>query len=304
MTESGVSSEAAELFRSCCNWDRWGNDDQLGTLNYITPEVTLAAMGEVRLGRTVSLARTLDARHSTPGAAGPIELHMLYAEGPDPITCGELISLRVHGMDKTHSDALGHEFWSGQAYGGRRASEIITRGGLAAGDTLAQAGGVVTRGVLLDVCAVRGVRWLEPGEGISAADLEAAEGLAGTRLRAGDAAVVHAGSDRRRAAGVPDDPSGVREGLLPECLRLLHERQVAVFAADCIERLPSNLPDMPFPLHQVGITGMGLMLVDSVRADRLVDACAEAGRSTCLFVVSPLPIRGGTGSPVNPLCIL
>jgi len=304
MTEFNVTSGAAELFRSCCNWNRWGNDDQLGTLNYITPEVTLAAMDEVHIGRTVSLARTLEPLHSTTGPAAPVQLHMLDAEGPEPITCGEVISLRVHGMDKTHSDALGHEFWLGQTYGGRRASEIITGAGLTASDTLAQAGGVVTRGVLLDVCAGRGARWLEPGEGISAADLEAAEALAGVRLRAGDAVVLHAGSDRRRAAGVPDDPSGIREGLLPECLPLLHERQVAVFAADCIERLPSDLLDMPFPLHQVGIAGMGLMLVDSVRSDRLVDACAEAGRSTCLFVVSPLPIHGGTGSPVNPLCIL
>jgi kynurenine formamidase len=163
---------------------------------------------------------------------------------------------------------------------------------------------VVTRGVLLDVCAARGVPWLPPGEGITAADLEAAEELAGARLRAGDAVIVHAGTDRRPASGVPDDSDGKREGLTPDCLPFLHQRHVALFAGDCIEQLRSTVPGLPFPLHQVGIVRMGLFLVDSVRADRLVDACTQAARSTCLFAVAPVPIAGGTGSPVNPICIL
>jgi kynurenine formamidase len=296
-------SEAGELFDACSNWGRWGHDDELGTLNYVTEQVTLSALAEVSSGRVVTLARTLDTQWTASAGPGSLQLHMLYA-GADPISCGELVSIPIHGMDRTHSDALGHEFWEGQAYGGRKRDDVVSRRGLAAGDSLAQAGGVVTRGVLLDVCAARGVAWLPPGEGITVADLEAAEELAGTRLRTGDAVIVHAGSDRRRANGVPDDSGGRREGILPECLPFLHHRQVAVFAGDCIEQLPSTVPGLPFPLHQIGIASMGLFLVDSVRADRLADACTEAGRSTCLFAVAPLPIAGGTGSPVNPICVL
>jgi kynurenine formamidase len=303
MTEEARVTEAAELFNACSNWDRWGQHDELGTLNYVTRQVTLSALAEVSTGQVVTLARTLDTQWTASGGPPAVQLHMLYS-GTDPITCGDLVSIPVHGMDSTHSDALGHEFWHGHAYGGRKQDEIVSRAGLAAADSLAQAGGVVTRGVLLDVCAVRGVPWLPPGEGITPADLEAAEELAGTRLRAGDALIVHAGSDRRRASGVADGADGVREGLTPDCILWLHERQVAVFAGDCIEQLPSTVPDLPFPLHQVGIASMGLFLVDSVRADRLADACAEAGRYTFLFAVAPLPIAGGTGSPVNPICVL
>jgi kynurenine formamidase len=296
-------SAAAELFRSCSNWGRWGEDDEIGTLNYVTRQVTLAALAEVRSGRVVPLARTLQTQWTASGGPGSVHLHMLYA-GADPITCGELISIPVHGMDRTHSDALGHEFWAGHAYGGRNRDDIASRLGLTAADSLAQAGGVVTRGVLLDVCAARGVPWIPPGDGITAADLEAAEARTGARLRAGDAVIVHAGSDRRRAAGIADGSDGSREGLTPDCLPLLHDRQVALFAGDCIEQLPSTVPDLPYPLHQVGIASMGLFLVDSVRADRLAQACGEEGRSTFLFTVAPLPIAGGTGSPVNPLCVL
>lgn len=296
-------SEAAELFKACSNWGHWGEHDELGTLNYVTQQVTVSALAEVRSGRVVTLARTLDTQWTASAGPPEAQLHMLYA-GADPITAGELVSIPVHGMDRTHSDALGHEFWEGHAYGGRRRDDIVSRRGLTAADSLAQAGGVVTRGVLLDVCAVRGVPWLAPGEGITAADLEAAERLAGTRLRAGDAVIVHAGSDRRRASGTADDSDGRREGLTPDCLPFLHDRQVALFAGDCIEQLPSTVPGLPFPLHQVGIASMGLFLVDSVRADRLADACAEAGRFTFLFAVAPLPIAGGTGSPVNPICVL
>jgi kynurenine formamidase len=263
----------------------------------------LAAVAEVRAGKVVSLARTIDTQWTAPDGRGDAQVHMLYA-GPDPLTCGDLITMPIHGMDRTHSDALGHEFWGDLAYGDRRRDDIVSRQGLSVADSLAQAGGVVTRGVLLDVCAVRGVPWLASGEAVTRADLEAAEELAGTRLRSGDAVIVHVGWDRRRAGGAADGEDGVREGLSPDCLPFLYEREVSVFAGDCIEQLPSTLPDMPFPLHQVGIASMGLVLVDSVRSDRLVEACAEVGRSTFLFTVAPLPIAGGTGSPVNPICVL
>jgi hypothetical protein len=122
--EDAMVTEAAELFEACSNWGRWGQDDELGTLNYMTEQVTLAALAQVRSGRVVTLARTLTTRWTATSGPGSAQLHMLYA-GADPITCGELVSSPIHGMDRTHSDALGHEFWEGQAYGGKDATTLF-----------------------------------------------------------------------------------------------------------------------------------------------------------------------------------
>jgi hypothetical protein len=121
----------------------------------------------LRSGRVVTLARALTTQWTATRGPRFSQLQMLYA-GADPITCGELVSIPIHGSDRTHSDALGHEFWEGQAYGGKRRDDIVSRLGLATADPLAQAGGVVTRGVLLDVCAARGFPWLPPVDSVRA----------------------------------------------------------------------------------------------------------------------------------------
>jgi kynurenine formamidase len=295
----GIDDPAA-LFDAYRNWGRWGDDDQRGTLNYVTEQRRQEAAGEVRLGRVVTVARTIDTEGG-PHNLRPVR-HRMHFYGPDPISSGDSLLFDIHGMATTHSDALGHEFWRGQGYGGRSRDDIVTGGGLIFGDCAHQAEGLFTRGVLLDVCAAADVPWVSPGGAITRADLELAERAVGVTVRSGDAVLVHSGADRRRDAGV-QEADGVRAGLSADCLGFLHEREAAAFSGDCIEQLPSGIPELPFPLHQIGIAAMGLFLVDSVRLDQLAEICAQLGRYTFLFVAVPLPVPGGTGSPVNPICV-
>jgi kynurenine formamidase len=164
-------------------------------------------------------------------------------------------------------------------------------------------GGVVTRGVLLDVPASQSREHLDAGEGIGGAELTAAERAAGVSLLPGDAIFIRSGLDLRlrRAGGDPD--SEPREGFLAEALVWLHERQVGALCADCIERLPSGYRRLPMPLHQIGLAAMGLVMVDGCDLERLAEACRQRNRVTFLVAVAPLPIRGGTGSPANPLVV-
>jgi kynurenine formamidase len=199
-------------------------------------------------------------------------------------------------------DALAHAYFDGGVYNGRSADEAVPPGGIAFGSIHAARDGIVTRGVFLDVPAALGVEHLEPGDGIGAAELEAAERLAGLRVESGDVVVVRSGVDRREALHGfgPVEP---REGLLPDAVLWLHEREVAVFSGDCIERLPSGYPRVPLPLHQIGLVAMGLMILDATDVESLRDLCREEGRNDFLFVASPLRLPGGSGSPVNPLVL-
>ena len=295
-----IESEVLELIARCSNAERWGPDDELGTLNYITPEVRLAALAGVRHGVVVSIGKdlmTTDSRQSPPSA-----VHLMVYAGHEPAAALDSITVITHGFEVTHVDAITHTYFRGSVYNGRAAADVIDATGATFGSILAMRNGIVTRGVVLDVAKARGVRYLQDTDGIGVADLEAAEALAKTRVRSGDAIFVHTGHDlREQAEGWKGDAR--REGVLPEVLPWLHEREVAVYSGDCIEQMPSGIPDLPMPLHQVGLAAMGLTLLDIPDLGALKGACQSHGTSEFLLIVSPLRIPRGTGSPVNPLAV-
>lgn len=151
-----------------------------------------------------------------------------------------------------------------------------------------------------DVADVCGTPWLPANHVVSPAELDAAEDAAGIHVVAGDAVLVNTGLGGRLRAGDAIS-SDHRAGLGVEAVLWLGERDVAVFGGDCVDVLPGHDPELPLPLHQLGIAAMGLVLLDWPRLDRLVEACARFGRSDFLLTVAPLPIVGGTGSPANPI---
>jgi kynurenine formamidase len=296
-----TEAEVVGLFGSCSNVGRWGPDDELGTLNLITPRVRLEALRGVRSGRVVSLGAELMVDRSRQ-APSSVELRPRYS----PVDAHDDLTLRVHGFEVTHLDAPGHVFFEGRAWGGRRRDDVARADGLAFASIapLGQAA-IVTRGVLLDVASARGVAHLEPGEGIGVEDLEAAERLAGVTVRPGDAILIRSGHASRMAAeGAAHDEAGPHAGVLPETLPWLRARDVAVYSGDCIELRPSGYPRVTMPLHQVGLVAMGLCILDVPDVEALATACRDEGRSDFALVVAPLRIPGGTGSAVNPLAIL
>jgi kynurenine formamidase len=164
--------------------------------------------------------------------------------------------------------------------------------------------GVVSRGVLLDVARLRGVDWLEPGDGILPGELEAAEAAQGVRVEEGDILLVRTGHLHRRNEEGPRPLAGGWPGLSAACLPWLRERGVAVLGGDPVsDVVPSGFPSMPQPLHQIGIPHMGLWLLDNCNMEELTHACQERGRWEFLFTIAPLRIQYGTGSPVNPIAV-
>jgi kynurenine formamidase len=295
-----TEEELIGLFERCSNRGRWGEDDELGTLNHITEAKRRQAVGLVRHGRAVSLGRDVS---TTPDAVNtdPAHHRMLF-DAVSPISALDSLELAPHGYAVTHLDAVGHIYWEGQGYNGRTAQESITPTGLRSGSVYAQREGIVTRGVLLDVAGARGVPYLAAGETVTAEDLTSAERLAGVTVETGDAVFVHVGLDRREAAEGREDPN-LRAGLDAGCLPWLYDREIAVYSGDCVERIPYPSARVPLPLHQIGLVSMGLVLLDNPLLTDLTATCAELGTSAFMVVASPLRLPGGTGSPVNPLCL-
>jgi kynurenine formamidase len=309
-TPSGADLE--RLYESLKNWGRWGTDDQRGALNHLTPAHRAAAAALVVDGTTVSLAHDFPVRPS-PDNPYPAQHHMLAAgdarEGtgiPGYEASSDYVGAQVHGLGITHIDALCHMFVHGEMYNGAPATDVRSSGALR-NSVMALADGLVGRGVLLDIAAARHVPYLERGDMVSLADLEAAEVAEGVQVGQGDVLMVGTGRDLRRAQAGPLNP-GVdgMVGLHPECLPWLHERSIAVLGSDGIsDGMPGlGVPGWPFPIHQIGITAIGLHLIDNMDLGALGEQCAALARWAFLFALAPLRIEGGTGCPVNPIAVL
>ncbi len=308
-TQTGTRADVDALAQRLSNWGRWGPDDERGALNFITPQASAAAAALVTEGVNVSCALELA---KTPAADNPTPVMHFMTGAGDVSAQGRIRGLEAtgdgfmispHGMANTHIDALCHILDEGKMYNGFPASDVLSTGATR-NSILAAEQGIATRGVLLDIPRLTGVDWLEPGDGISVAELEAAEAAQDVTVRSGDILLVRTGRDTRREAEGAWPPFNGLAGLLMETLPWIHEREVAILGCDGVsDVLPSNVTDSPLPIHHVIITYMGVHLIDNARLGPLAAACAERNRWEFLLTIAPLRLVGGTASPINPIAM-
>ena len=293
------------------NWGRWGDDDERGTLNHLSNQTTLDALSLVQEGATVSCARAVgfEAAVDVPR---PPQHYMIGSgdvyrpgEGPDRQVAIDYFGLVFHGHTVTHIDSLAHFFWDGKAYNGRPSSVVTVADGATELDVTAAVGGIVTRGVLVDAPMLRGTRYIERGDGVGMDDIAAAEERCGFKVREGDVLLLRTGQlGMREELGPVDAYVAGSSGPLPEILPFMHERGVAVMGSDTGNDVqPTNYERFSNPVHQVGIVGMGLWILDNAWLDDLAAACAERGRWEFLINIHPLNLPTVTGSPVNPIAV-
>ena len=274
------------------NWGRWGDTDQLGTLNYITTAAIRQAKTLVLEGRTVSLARpvTLAGNEGIRRA----EYEMLKDESAARDYLGGI----WHGFAQTHLDALCHIFASPhEMYNGLPTSEVTAAGcGKLDVGVIAEKG-VVGRGVLLDIGTLHGGS-LEPGTAITVADLEAAARRQRVDIRSGDILVVRTG------AGVRNTRDR-RAGLHPECLLWIKQKEIALLIGDG----DSDVAPLPgferwsSAFHAIAIPHLGLPLVDNADLEPIATICAARSRWDFMLVIAPWRMTGATSAPVNPVAI-
>ena len=293
------------------NWGRWGEDDQKGTLNHLSKEKTLQALSLVTEGQTVSCARQVEFT-AAADVPKPPQHYMVSAgdnyrkgEGVDRQVAMDYFGLIFHGHTVTHIDSLAHFFWDGQAFNGRPSSVVSTTEGATEFDVMAASEGIVTKGVLVDAPLVRGVEYIERGDGVGISDIEGAEQKHGVRLERGDVLLMRTGQlGRREVTGPVDTWVDGSSGPSPEILPLLHEREIAVMGSDNgNDIVPNPYQRFSNPVHQVGIVGLGLWILDNAWLDDLAEACRQRGKWEFMISILPLKLPTVTGSPVNPVVV-
>ncbi len=278
------------------NWGRWGKNDEIGTLNLITAEKRRQAAALVRDGVSVSLAADADTVMAVDNPT-PYE-HVMLGIASDRL------AIAYHGIAHTHLDALAHVNENGTFYNGYKPDpEVVVKQGHPKNSIHNVKHGVFTRGILLDIPRLKGVPYLDPGTPIYVEDLEAWEKQTGVRVSAGDAVFVRTGVWARRKVEGPwlrGRAEGARSaGLHPSVIPWLKQRDVALLGSDHPQYVsPSNLRGA---VHDFALVHLGLSLFDNCDLEALADAAAARGRWEFLLTAAPLPIRGGTGSPLNPI---
>ncbi|MGW1911536.1 cyclase family protein [Streptomyces sp. NPDC002076] len=293
------------LFEAVRTWGRWSPADR-GAWNRVTAEHVRRATATVRSGQVVPLALPWN---TLPGPDNPRPaLHHMTdlgdVQSPEPSTHKDFIAADYHGKAVSHLDALCHVAYRGRLYDGRTAKDVVGAAGARFG-AVSALGPLVTRGVLLDLPAVLGIRWLEPGQAAHAQDVITAEKALGVRIGEGDAVLLRSGHVRRRRDLGAWDPDTASAGFHVDAVPLLAERGIALLGGDGDSDVrPSPVDGVHSPVHALVVAAMGVPLLDNLDLEALSAATAEAGRHEFLLVVAPLNVPGGTGSPVNPVAVL
>lgn len=314
------------------NWGRWGDEDQLGTLNFITPETVAAASRLATTGKVFPLG--VEFGSSGPQGNAPYRnnpIHLMTIDGGDAATFIQ------HGLEWTQNptaqhiaemfaaspfrfnddmimmplqsatqwDALSHVYYEDALYNGFPASSVSSQGAARLAIGAAVPKGIVARAVLLDVVRHRGQELcLEPEGPVTPEELDEIVESAGIRVASGDIVLIHTGwwSEFRRTG----DRAAPVAGLSWRCAEWLHERQAAAVACDnwAVEHLGSPEVDGIFlPFHLLCLRDMGMMLGEFWDVSKLAADCANDGVYEFLLVAPPLNVVGAVGSPVNPIAI-
>ncbi len=296
-----------ELAAPLRQWGRWGDDDQLGTLNLIDGDAVKRGAAAVQTGERISLAMKFGQRSpqvgAIPGRINPLRT-MVAINTPylgDPANFCASDDMVVMGLQaSTHWDALSHVSYGGTMWNGVPASAVTAEGG-ATRLGMEAVRSLTSRGVLIDL-APGGGR-LEPGHGVTADELDAA---CRVDVEPGDIVLVRTGNasllrERKRT----EYATGDQPGLTSSCCRWFRDRDVAAVATDtlALEVYPGEDPAALFPVHLLHLVDMGLWQGQNFDLEDLAAACAADDRWTFLLEANPIPFTGAVGSPVNPVAV-
>ncbi len=313
-----VSRQAiSEAHAKLRNWGKWGKDDQIGTLNFVTPEMIVNAAKLVKQGKVFNLGIPLD--QNGPQKAGfggrwnPI--HTMLATGTDAVAGRFDETFKIRFADDsinmpvqcgTHWDALGHIFYEDVMYNGFPA-KLVDGGGVHKCGIENSRNKMVGRGVLLDIARFKKVEYLEDGYGISNDELDACAKAEGVTIGKGDFVILRTGQMEKclKRGDWGTYSGGDAPGVKFENCYWSHAKEIAGIATDTwgVEVRPNETDEAFQPWHWVVIPAMGLLMGEIFHLKDLADDCAKDKVYEFMFSGPPLVITGGTGSPINPVAI-
>jgi kynurenine formamidase len=308
--------ELRAMAQRCSNWGRWGPDDEVGTLNFITPAALVRAGSLVRSGKAFSLALEFNQNGPQKGLWGKRfnPIHTMLATGTDAVAgnqdagglryADDMVSLPL--QCGTQWDALGHIFYGDRMWNGYDA-RLVDSGGARKNGIEKTRAKMAGRGVLLDVARHCGRDSIDDGVAITSNDLVATAERQGVAIEKGDFVIVRTGHMERclKRGDWGGYAGGDAPGLAFETAEWIFQAEIAAICTDTwgCEVRPNETTDASQPWHWVVIPMIGITMGEIFYLKDLADDCARDGIYEFFFCAPPLPITGAVGSPINPMAI-
>jgi kynurenine formamidase len=282
------------------NWGRWGREDELGALNLLTDDRRKEAAAGVRSGRVHSLAYPLgkdEAPHTV--SRHPVWHTTTITRKRNGIGIADDV-LTMHSHIGTHMDALCHYWGDDGLYNGFAEQEIVSHG--APHLSIERVSSIVGAAVMLDVSAQCPEGRDAFGWEVTPEHITAELDRAGLTIEAGDSVLLYTGWGRKFKSD-PDVYNWGEPGIGLSAARWLAERDTVLVGADsfAVEAIPPAVRGKGLPVHQLLLNQCGIYILENLDMSA---AIAAEGSVRGMFVLAPLRITGGCGSPVNPLLIL
>jgi kynurenine formamidase len=295
-----TSNDIDKMMVSLSNWGRWGKQDEIGAMNLVTAQKRKQAATLVREGTSISLAQNVIKVQI--GASPPFEHKMIQTgQTPNSEASADSFAVKYHGYTQTHLDALCHIFYKGRMYNGFSQQEVSAKGA-AKLSVINIKSGIFTKGVLMDLPKLWGVKYLSDARSIYPEDLEAWEKNARIKIESGDAVLIRTGRWARQSTEGEWNIGQNSAGLHASCLPWLKKRDVAILGSDlALDVMPSGIKGVQMPVHLVALVAMGIPILDNCNLEALSQAASDRRRWEFLLTAAPLAVEGGTGSPINPV---
>lgn len=300
------------------NWGRWGDDDEVGSLNFLTSDEVLRGVRSIRTGEVHTLQRLIGDPKGDPvwPSRLPAEREMVIDESAWDSDDAPQFPGGLHYADdklvaflqgSTQYDALGHVWYGGQIWNGYDARTTV--GGLdkASVEPIAQRG-VVGRGVLIDMARHLGVEAIEAKRTFDHNDLQEAAEAQGVTIEKHDILLIrtnHLQLFFEQGDEFYEDFCEPGLQYSPELVQWFHDMEIPNLVTDTIANEVTTDPDtgVALTLHNALMRNLGIALTEICDLESLAAACADDGRWDFLYAAAPLKIHRATGSPVNPLAI-
>jgi kynurenine formamidase len=301
------------------NWGRWGAEDEVGSLNFLTQAEVLRGIGSVKSGKTFTLQVQMGHPKGDPVWPGRNQAQRInvldeghWLCGKGPAFPGELHYaddvMFMYLQGSTQYDALGHVWCDEKLYNGYDANTTI--GGMSKVRVLPLAErGIVGRGVLIDMARHRGKACLDIGETFTHDDLLAAAKKQGVTIEKHDVLVIRTGWIKKfyETDRAEFYKTFVEPGLTytPELVKWFHTMEIPNLVTDTIanEVTIDPVSGVALPLHVALMRNLGVAFTEIAMLESLADDCAADGQWSFLYVAAPLKVVGGSGAPVNPVVI-
>ncbi len=301
------------------NWGRWGPDDEVGALNFLTSQEVLRGVQSIKQGKVITIGMAIGNPGGDPvwpGRTGAQRLMVIdkshFAAGKGPNFPGgieyadDYVTMFLQGT--TQFDALGHTWYDDKIWNGYDA--MTTTGGMAKASVypIAQRG-VVGRGIFVDVARARGVDALDKGEEIPLSELIETAQKQGTSIEKHDILIIRTGFLSRF---FKDGPAKFYEGFSEpgisyskELVEWFHDMEIPALCTDTIanETTTNKATGIALPLHAALMRNLGVTLNEICDLEELGQSCAEDKQYTFLYAAAPIKFRNATGAPVNPIIV-